>query len=72
MAIVRKTYFLGRRRLSQLPPQCDLQNGIDKWIAPIRPLVQVKCETDLLRLCFLSGRWFKRRGEKVRLSILFL
>ena len=52
--------------------KCDLRNGINEWVTPIGPSVQVKRETDILRLFFLSGCWFTRRGEKVRLSILFL
>jgi hypothetical protein len=61
----------GVRALNVL--NCDLlYNGINEWITPIGPPLQVKCEKDVLRLCFLSGCWFKRGGKKVRLNDLFL
>lgn len=52
--------------------KCDLYNGINKWITPIRPPLQVKCETNVHSLFFLSGCWFKRGGKKVRLNDLSL
>ena len=60
------------RRVQHQPPRpYFLENGVNKWIATIRPFIQVQCQTDLLCLYFISGCWFKRGREKVRTRSLF-
>ena len=66
-------HLFGTSGQSRSPPPTSSavlsRNGVNKWTATIRPFIQVQCKTHLFCLCFVSGCWFKRGGEKVRLLV---